>query len=102
MFVWQTAKNSTTYKTYAEDKLKCTAKQNKDPKVAEVVVNKTDSVVLLSNVIYYERIEIAQITSSDVTDIKNTLFNISQKVPNRKLNIINREWESLVKFIDMD
>lgn len=89
------------YKNYIDTKLFTqSGKKQNTRKTIEDDKDNANELPLLTTSQYFERIEIKQIDPSEVVEVKNTLYNISKKVPNKKLTIINREWDNLVKVID--
>ena len=48
----------------------------------------------------FDKIEVKPIEVSEFQDIKDTLVNISKKIPNKKINIVTKEWNSIMKVIE--
>ncbi|KAM0688009.1 CCR4-NOT core subunit cdc39 [Conglomerata obtusa] len=58
------------------------------------------NIFILTDKPMFEKIEIKPVLLTEINDLRNTLCNISKRIPNKKVSIINREWNNLLRVID--
>lgn len=63
---------------------------------------KNETLPIIFSTTKYLRMDLKNITPNEANEVKISLKNISKKIPNKNLCIINKEWEDLVKHIDSD
>ncbi|KAM0679296.1 CCR4-NOT core subunit cdc39 [Binucleata daphniae] len=57
---------------------------------------------LLTEKPYFDKIDIKPVLVSEMNEIRTTLTNISKRIPNKKVNIINKEWNNILKTLNSD
>lgn len=67
---------------------------------SEYCMAKNETLTLVYSNIKYQRLELKPILPSEVEEIEESLKTIAKKMPNKNINMLNKEWDMLVKHID--